>query len=120
MKFLDPLFYLQGHIRYMLYYRCPFLMRRHIKEQIDMRIEMMNKECLQRGSCVICGCKTTHLQMANKICDGNCYPRLFSKEEWKNLKYKGDVILNSHVNNTYLLYKNVGTSVKPVIIIEKM
>ena len=48
----------------------------------------MKEECLLRGHCVKCGCKTTHLQFANKACDGKCYPAMMSKKKWKKYLYK--------------------------------
>lgn len=46
----------------------------------------MNSECYTQGSCVKCGCQTTHLQMANKKCDGDCYPPMMNKVLWENFK----------------------------------
>lgn len=83
--------YVQGNIRYRLYYsRFRFLIREHIREQYEYRIRVMKKECYESGNCVICGCKTTNLQFANKPCDGNCYPRMMSKKEWNKsfLRYE--------------------------------
>jgi len=51
----------------------------------------MNRECYNRGSCVVCGCMTTHLQMSNKACDGNCYPKMLSRLEWYNLKFRDGI-----------------------------
>ena len=113
MRILDPFYYVQGHIRYKLYYQYSFLMRKHIKEQIAMRINMMNKECYSRGTCVKCGCKTTHLQMANKICEGDCYPRFFSKAEWKKLKCKN--CFWDDEAKPPVFYYNAGDSEYPVI-----
>jgi hypothetical protein len=33
--------------------------------------------------CIKCGCDTTALQMANKACVGECYPKMMNKKEWK-------------------------------------
>lgn len=85
--------YLQGWYRYYLYYSkllygidLSYLIRLHIYQQIVMRINSMNRECYYSGSCIICGCKTTALQMANRACEGDCYPKMLSKEQWKELK----------------------------------
>jgi len=80
--------YIQGNIRYQLYYsNWDFLIKDHIKEQIDWRINnKMDKECYSNGSCKMCGCETTHLQMANKSCDKPCYPVMMNKEDWTNYK----------------------------------
>ena len=79
--------WLQGNLRYFLYYTSlKFLIRRHIREQIDARIKSMNQTCYNQGSCIKCGCLTTQLQMANKECEGNCYPVMQNKTNWKLLK----------------------------------
>lgn len=87
--------YLQGHIRYRLFYsKFKFLIRKHILEQIDMRISSMNKECYDEGSCIKCGCMTTHLQMADKPCEGACYPLMLSSKEWFYLKNRKLMLIN--------------------------
>lgn len=45
-------YFIQGWLRYYIYYSKHFkwLMRKHIKEQIDFRIAMMQKECYRNGS----------------------------------------------------------------------
>lgn len=82
--------FIEGNIRYKLYYSKYSFIRnlipKHIKEQIDIRIKIMRKECFDNGYCVECGCKTTALQMAKKSCDGNCYPELVSRKVWKFIK----------------------------------
>lgn len=77
--------YITGNYRYKLYYSkyFQFLIRKHIKEQIDFRIKFMDKDCYEKGSCVICGCETTALQMADKPCDKPCYPPIFTKHNWE-------------------------------------
>ena len=75
--------YIQGNLRYKLYYsKFAFLIRPHIREQIEIRINSMDKQCYDEGQCKICGCQTTHLQMADKACDKPCYPNMLSKEQW--------------------------------------
>ena len=79
--------FIQGNFRYKFYYTdFKFLIPLHIREQIDLRIECMNQECFENGSCKECGCRTTHLQMANKKCDGDCYPHMVGRSKWKYLK----------------------------------
>ena len=86
-KLSDIWHYLLGNYRYKLYYsRFKFLIRKHIQEQIAFRIQVMNKECYNQGSCVICGCTTTALQMCNKSCDKPCYPEMMNKKEWEQWK----------------------------------
>ena len=78
--------YLLGNYRYycinsiILHY----LVRTHIKEQYQFRLNKMRKICYINGSCVECGCQTPKLQMADKSCEGKCYPAMMSKKEWIN------------------------------------
>ena len=91
--------YLQGKIRYRLYYsRFKWLIRSHIKEQIEMRINSMDRKCYEDGQCKLCGCQTTALQMANKACDKPCYPEMLNKSSWKWLKTKNE---NRVIRNGY-------------------
>ena len=79
--------YIQGNLRYKLFYsNFAFLMRPHIREQIEVRINSMDPICYGNGECKICGCQTTHLQMADKACDKPCYPEMLSRKNWKSLK----------------------------------
>lgn len=75
--------YAVGRIR-KLFYHTPFdfLIPKHIREQIDLRIKVMKKECYENGMCIECGCVTPALQMAEKECDGACYPPLVGKKHW--------------------------------------
>lgn len=86
----DVLDYFRGMYRYHLYYsKAKGLIRTHIREQISFRIKVMDKQCLNQGSCKLCGCMVTALQMANKMCDKPCYPVMQSKEQWKLFKHTG-------------------------------
>ena len=80
--------YIQGNVRYYLYYskRLKGLIPSHIREQIEYRINSMNRECYNSGNCIKCGCSTTALQMANKTCEGNCYPAMMNRKTWKLMK----------------------------------
>lgn len=79
--------YIQGKLRYKLYYsKFAFLIPLHIREQIEVRINSMDKECYNTGQCKLCGCETTALQMANKACDKPCYPSMMSKRNWNLIK----------------------------------
>lgn len=84
-SFFDVIDYFRGNYRYAIYYSKHFkwLMRPHIKEQIDYRIVVMDSECYNNGSCKICGCATTNLQMANKACEGDCYLPLLDRKNWR-------------------------------------
>lgn len=96
----DIISFFEGSYRYNLYYSTGisrYLMRKHIREQIDFRISVMNPKCYEQGSCVICGCDTTALQMANKPCEGMEYPPLMTKERWHNFRNERVVV---HLNST--------------------
>lgn len=89
--------YIIGNIRYSLYYSSlKNLIPSYIREQIDFRISVMNKECYNTGSCIKCGCKTTALQMASKPCEGDCYPPLLSKSRWDTFKRIGYIYIMSN------------------------
>lgn len=82
--------YFRAEFRYSIYYKyqkLSFLLRDHIKEQIDFRIDvMMDRECYEQGQCKICGCTTPDLQFTNASCKGNCYPPIMNKTQWKFFK----------------------------------
>jgi len=46
----------------------------------------MDMICYAEGSCKMCGCKTTALQMCDKACNNPCYPPMLDKETWKEAK----------------------------------
>lgn len=105
--------YIQGNIRYRLYYnkRLSWLIPSHIKEQIECRINSMDRECYLKGMCKLCGCQTTALQMANKACDKPCYPVMLPKDIWYFLK-RGAIIYCINTdrfwkleNNKFITYK---------------
>lgn len=60
----------------------------HIVEQFEWRKTKAKAECMEKGACVECGCETPDLFYASEPCEGNCYPDMMDKEEWK--KYKED------------------------------
>ena len=51
----------------------------------------MERGCYTSGSCMLCGCSTTALQMARKSCDKPCYPPMMSRSKWKS--FKGGLVL---------------------------
>ena len=92
INLLNIMSYLVGNFRYALYYDSwKFLIRRHIYQQITWRIEVMDQECYQKGSCKLCGCSTTALQMANKACDKPCYPSMMGRRKWKKF-LNGEIV----------------------------
>lgn len=79
--------YLQGNIRYELYYsKFRKLLRPHIIEQYEYRLRVMDEDCYNEGSCKLCGCQTTQLQMADKPCKKPCYPAMMNASKWKRYK----------------------------------
>jgi hypothetical protein len=82
--------FISGYFRYHLHYRFPLfyklLVRKHIREQIEYRINSVYGECYEKGYCIHCGCSVTALQHASKTCDGLCYPEMIEKKRWLQLK----------------------------------
>lgn len=109
-------YYIQGNLRYKLYYgEFKFLnklMRTHIKEQIDLRIKLMDRECYYNGSCKMCGCGTTELQMCNKACENKCYLPMMNKKEWFYFKvmvidfYKNDIEITTKAVKLLFIKEN--------------
>ena len=85
IDWVDIWYYVQGTTRTIIYYRHPEFLRQHIKEQFEYRLEVMKPSCLESGEC-ICECKTPDLQMADKACVGDCYPKMMSRNEWLERK----------------------------------
>jgi len=103
--------YIQGNIRYKLYYsRFYWMISSCVLHQIEVRINSMNKTCYSQGSCIMCGCKTTALQMSNKSCDNPCYPRMLTKKELESIK-DGPLFVDSVCwqlkNNTFIKYEQL-------------
>ena len=100
----DIIHYCLGNFRYKLYYsKYKWLIQPHIIEQIDSRVDLwMDRECYNQGSCKICGCVTTALQMCNKSCDKPCYPPMMSVTRWEGFK-KGGVFKDHKTNHIWLL-----------------
>ena len=98
--------YITGNLRYYLFThrRLSFLIPTHIKEQIEMRIKEMDQECYKQGSCIICGCQTPHLQMANKACDKPCYPAIMNRKDWSRFK-KNSPVFDNQTNLVWWLRK---------------
>lgn len=124
---IDMWHYLLGNYRYKLFYNRNYyttkhpLMRRHIWEQIQFRIKVMARGCYLAGSCEICGCHTTQLQMADKPCEKPCYPSMLNKKNWESWKVKGVIYdrqlegwwIFSEATGHYILHKEDATSIAP-------
>lgn len=101
--------YIQGNIRYKIYYKykfLKFLVPKYIWEQIEIRINSMDKECYNNGACKICGCSTTALQFANKSCDKPCYPNMMSKGNFYKNRYSKNKLYFDEQNNTLWKIEN--------------
>lgn len=88
MKIKDIYYYIQGNTRLYCYNNkyLNWLVPKHIKEQFVYRVNSMDVDCLNTGSCKKCGCKTLNLQFASKPCGGYCYPSMQNKKDWKDTK----------------------------------
>lgn len=87
----DIWYYIQGHTREVLYYsKLKFLIRKHIQEQFEERLKVMDKECYDNGQCKHCGCDIPALTLSNKQCEGKCYYPMMSKKQW--LEYKTKIL----------------------------
>ena len=77
--------YFVGNLRFKIYHsKFYWLLPKHIREQYRFRILKMRDQCYMNGYCMMCGCTTTNLQMANKECDGKCYAPMMNKRDWIN------------------------------------
>lgn len=86
INFKNIYYYLQGNYRLGVYYsQFDMLLPKHIREQISYRLNSMNTECKESGSCIKCGCSTPGLQMCNRACEGNCYPKMLDRRTWNRL-----------------------------------
>ena len=85
---IDVWHYMIGNYRFKLYYSrlWRFLLKKHIYEQITLRLTWMNQTCYNRGSCVKCGCDVPQLQMCSKSCDAKCYPKMLNRKDWGSFK----------------------------------
>lgn len=100
---LEIIDYYRGMYRYYYYYNSlKFLIRKHIKEQIQFRVNHMDNECYAEGSCKLCGCMTIALQMANKACKKPCYPTMMNKKEWEDFK-KGKSFIDKKTKRVWSL-----------------
>lgn len=109
--------YIQGNLRYKLFYsKFAFLIRPHIREQIQVRINSMDPICYGNGECKICGCQTTALQMANKACDKPCYPSMLSKQQWYVIN-KNHIVYDEETKFWWSLYL-VKSKLNPLGVLE--
>lgn len=102
-------YFLTGHYRLWIFYspRFSFLMRSHIYDQINFRLETMDRECFQAGACKKCGCEVPALQMASKACDKPCYTPFLSRTSWKKVKPGFIHIFNSNPKSYLKMIKSI-------------
>lgn len=87
-ELIDIYHYLLGNTRMWLYNNYRNLLPKHIKEQYEIRLKKANKQCINQGSCIACGCKTPELFMADKACEEDCYEPMKSRKDWTYIKHK--------------------------------
>lgn len=82
--------FIEGNLRKFLlsYSWTKKLVPLHIREQIEWRIRIMDQRCFLNGACLMCGCSTPGLQMANDACEKPCYPDMMDKMDWKDTKHR--------------------------------
>jgi hypothetical protein len=73
----------------------------------------MDKNCFYNGSCHMCGCETTALQMANKSCKKPCYPAMMNRKEWKTYMRGGSFFDNNGAWTPYLSLDGKPTLINP-------
>ena len=112
-KTQDALNYFWSYYRYYIYYSNHFgwLMRKHIRQQVDFRIAVMNQTCYNQGSCIHCGCATTALQMSNRVCHGEEYPPMLKKEEWLLFRKGKTKVINNLTGTNWLMVITKHTSI---------
>lgn len=87
--------YIQGNLRKSCYGTSfEYLLRQHIREQIKVRINSSNKECILQGACISCGCSTPGLQMSDKPCDEFCYPKMLDPRTWFYLQMGYTILID--------------------------
>lgn len=79
--------YLQAHYREIL--KDFDFLPKHIQEQAEWRLRQVAKkspECLEKDSCKECGCQVSSKVFEDRACEGKCYPKMLSDEEWNKFK----------------------------------
>lgn len=77
--------YLQAHYRQLLD-EMDYLPE-HIKQQAEWRLNQVKKyssSCYNSDKCVHCGCQVSSKIFEDRACEGKCYPKMMSKEQWEN------------------------------------
>lgn len=68
-----------------------FLLPKYLREQVAWRT-MICKDCVEIGSCKICGCDLPGKLYVKKSCNGGeRFPDLMSEEEWNDYKIENKI-----------------------------
>ena len=59
---------------------------KHVQEQVKERYLNTNKECLDRGTCISCGCNTEEKLFSSAKCDEGCFDEMLDRKSWNELK----------------------------------
>jgi hypothetical protein len=100
--------FFEGWLRWILWVNPKvrkLLMRNHIIEQIQYRMNSINSECYKNGSCIHCGCMIPQLLMSSKSCGGDCYPTLKNKKNWKTILEEDMIIRKKDLTTFWHLNK---------------
>ena len=99
--------FIQGYYRYYMYtWFKTKLLREHIVNQYETRLNSVDKKCLNDGQCKLCGCAVPQLLWADKACDKPCYPPMMSKKNWYNFIGNKDWILINTKTGLQFEYKH--------------
>ena len=91
--------FIQGYYRYYMYtWFKTKLLREHIVNQYETRLNSVDKKCLNDGQCKLCGCAVPQLLWADKACDKPCYPHMMNKSTWEY--YKKNFFMPFHDEET--------------------
>ena len=74
-----------GYYRWAVATTLPFLIRKHIREQLEWRFKKVNPVCKEQGSCLGCGCVYPQVVYCSKGCVLECYPKMLSRYEWERI-----------------------------------
>lgn len=101
--------YLQAHYREIL--KDFDFLPKHIQKQAEWRLKQVaenSPECLEKDSCKECGCQVSSKVFEDRACEGNCYPKMMSEQEWKQLDTHPHLTKDEllEINAEYTLDKN--------------
>ena len=74
---------------------------KHVQEQVKERYLNINQECLNKGTCISCGCNTEEKIFSSAKCDEGCFDEMLDRKTWNNLKKErqSKTIKNESGNN---------------------